>query len=146
MRHSWLGRSPGKSLDLLERQETFVSGCVRRGESFPVCPQKTEHCLSELQRRVRAVAISSDPRDRHELLTLLLLPPRILCASAGHYPHPTGSLCNTPLPGSCDTGTCSLGKHTACLRLLQCHTSLCHLRLSPYSNSDYRSPPSPWPE
>ena len=28
------------------------------------------------------------PRDGHGQLTLLPLPPRILCGSAGHYPHP----------------------------------------------------------
>ena len=35
--------------------------------------------------------------------------PRSLCASAGHYPHPTppGSLCSPPLPGSRDPGTTS---------------------------------------
>ena len=44
-----------------------------------MCPQKAEHCLSGLQRWAQAVAISSDHRDRHTLLTLPLLPPRILC-------------------------------------------------------------------
>ena len=32
-------------------------------------------------------AISTDTRDRHETLRLLPLPPRILCASTGHYPQ-----------------------------------------------------------
>ena len=45
--HSWLGASPGKSLQLLERQETFsclfVSRRARRGDS--------ERRLNELQRR-----------------------------------------------------------------------------------------------
>ena len=72
---------------LPKRQETIVSVCARRGDSFPVCPQKAEHCLNELQRQAQAVAISSDTRDRHEMLMLLLQPPRILCASTGHYPH-----------------------------------------------------------
>ena len=44
--HSWPGGSPGKSLQLLKRQETFscpfVSWHARRGDS--------EHCLNELQR------------------------------------------------------------------------------------------------
>ena len=71
--------SPGKSLDLPKWQETIVSRCVRRGDS--------EHCLNELQRCVWAVAISVDTRDGHEMLRLLLQPPRILCASTGHYPH-----------------------------------------------------------
>ena len=55
------GKESGKSLDLQERQETFVSGCVSRGDSFPVCPQKAEHCLNKLQRWAQDVAISSDP-------------------------------------------------------------------------------------
>ena len=71
---------PGKSLDLPKRQETIISGCVRRGDS--------EHHLNKLQKRVQAAAISSDTRDQHETLTLLLQPPRSLCASTGHYPHP----------------------------------------------------------
>ena len=32
VRHRKPGGSPGKSLDLLKRQETVVSGCVRRGD------------------------------------------------------------------------------------------------------------------
>ena len=72
-------RESGKSLDLPKRQENIVSGCVRRGDS--------EHCLNELQRQARATAISVDPRDGHEMLRLLLQPPRSLCANTGHYPH-----------------------------------------------------------
>ena len=147
MRHSWLGGSPGKSMELPKRQETTVSGCARRGDSFPMCPQKAEHCLSELQRWAQATAISSDFRDRHETLTLLPLPPRILCTSTGQYPptHP-GSLCSPPLPGSEDPGTTSPGKHTARLRLLQCHAGLCRHRLAQHSNYDYHTIPSPRPE
>ena len=81
--HSWPGGRPGKGLQLPKRQETFsclfVSWCARRGDS--------ERRLNELQRRARAAAISADPRDRHETLRLLLLPPRSLCASTGHSPH-----------------------------------------------------------
>ena len=81
--HSWPGGSPGESLQLLKRQETFsclfVSWCARRGDS--------ERRLNELQRRARAAVISVDPRDGHETLRLLLLPPRSLCASTGHSPH-----------------------------------------------------------
>ena len=55
--HSSPGGSPGKSLQLPKRQETFsslfVSWCARRGDS--------EHRLNELQRRARATAISADP-------------------------------------------------------------------------------------
>ena len=35
----------------------------------------------------RAMAIRADTRDRHEMLRLLLQPPRSLCASTGHSPH-----------------------------------------------------------
>ena len=81
--HSWLGGSPGKSLQLPKRQETFsyllVSWCARRGDS--------ERRLNELQRWARAAATSADPRDRHETLRLLLPPARSLCASTGHSPH-----------------------------------------------------------
>ena len=81
--HSWLGGSPGKSLQLPKRQETFsclfVSWHARRGDS--------ELCLNELQRRARAVAISADPSDGRETLGLLLPPPKSLCASTGHSPH-----------------------------------------------------------
>ena len=40
------------------------------------------------------MAISSDTRDGHETLTLLLQPPRILCASTGHYPHLPPGACS----------------------------------------------------
>ena len=69
----------GKNLELPKRQETIVSGCVRRGDS--------EHHQNVLQRRARAAAISADTGDGHETLRLLLQPPRSLCASTGHYPH-----------------------------------------------------------
>ena len=96
-----------------KRQDTIVLGCVRRGDSFPVCPQKAEHCLNELQRWVRAMVISADIRDRHETLTWLLQPPRSLCASTGHYPHlPSWEPVNPPVPGSRDPGTNSPGEHT----------------------------------
>ena len=62
-------------------QETsdFPKGCAKKEDS--------EHCLNELQRLVWAAAISAYIRDGHETLTLLLQPPRILCASTGHYLH-----------------------------------------------------------
>ena len=136
-----------KNLDLLERQETFVSGYTRRGHSFPVCPQKAEQCLSKLQREACVAALSLDPRDRSETLKLLPLTPRILCASTSHYPHPTpGSLCHMPLPGSHDPETTSPGEQKAHLRLMQCHAGLCHCRLALHSNYDYCTPPSPWLE
>ena len=81
--HSWLGGSPGKSLQLPKRQETFsslfVSWSARRGDS--------ERRLNELQKLARAAAISADPRGERETLGLLLPPPRSLCASPGHSPH-----------------------------------------------------------
>ena len=146
MCHSKPEGSPGKSHNLLERQETIVSGCRRRGVSCFMCPQMAEHCRSELQRLAQAMAFISDPRGGHRLLLLPLLSPRVLCASAGHYPHPPRSLCSMPLPGSPDPGTTSLGEHTACLRLLQLHAGLCCCRLTLHSNYDYHTPPSPWPE
>ena len=135
MHHRKPGGSPGKSLDLPQRQETIVSGCVRRGDSG--------NRLNELQRRARATAISSDPRDGHEPLTLLLLPQKILCASAGDYPHPARSLCSMPLPGSHNPGTSSPGEHTVRLRLLQRHVSLYRRSLVPCSNYNYYTPPFP---
>ena len=109
------------------KPETIVSGCVRRGDS--------EHRLNKLQRWAEAAAISADTRDRHETLRLLLQPPRSLCASTGHSLHTSlpGSLCSPPLPGSRDAGTTSPGEHKAHLRLLQCHTGLCHRRLTLHS-------------
>ena len=83
VRHSWPGGRPGDGLQLPKRQETFsclfISCCVRRGDS--------ECRLKELQRRARAAAISTDTRDGHGTLRLLLPPPRSLCASTGHSPH-----------------------------------------------------------
>ena len=121
---------------MTERQETIVLRCTRRGDSCSMCPQKAEHCLRELQRWAQGAAIRSDPRNRHEPLTLQLLPPRILCASAGHYPYPLRSLWSTPLPGSRVPRTNSLREHMACLRMLQCQASLCCQRLSLHSNYD----------
>ena len=135
-----------KSLDLPEREETFVSGYVRRGNSFPVCPQRAEHCLRKLQRWVRAVAISLDARDRHEPLKLWTLPQRSLCESTGHSPHSLREPVQPTTAGSCDLGTTSLGEHMARFRLLQRQASLCHLRLTPHSNYDYRTAPPPRPE
>ena len=75
------------------------------------------------------------PRDRHETLRLLLQPPRSLNASTGHYPYlPSREPVHPPpLPWSRDPGTTSPGEHTSCLRLLQCHASLCCHRLTPHS-------------
>ena len=58
-------------------------------------------------------------------------------------PTPSRILCNTPLPGFCDSGTTSSGEHMACLKLLQRHTRLCCCRLATHSNYDYHTPPSP---
>ena len=81
--HSEPGGSPGKSLQLPKRQETFsclfLSRCTRRGDS--------ERRLNKLQRRARAAAIRADPKDGHETLRLLLPPIKSLCESTGHSPH-----------------------------------------------------------
>ena len=131
------GRESGEKSGPAGEARDHCLGCVRRGDSCSMGPQKAEHHLSELQRRAQAAAISLDPRDGYELLTLPPLSPRILCTNAGHYSHPPGGLCSTPLPGSHDPGTTSPGEHTAHLRLLQCHAGLCHARLAPHSNCDY---------
>ena len=141
------GRESRKKSGPAEEARDHFLRCVRRGDSFPVCPQNAEHHLNELQRRMWATAIISDPRDGHETLTLLLQPPRILCASRGHiHTSPPGSLCSPPLPGSRDPGTSSRGEHTVHLRLFQRHTGLCCCRFAPHSNYNYRTPPSPQPE
>ena len=127
------GREYGKKSGPARLARDLCFGVHEERGFLPMCPQKAEHCLSELQRRARAVAISSDPRDGHKMLTLLLQLPRILCASTGHYRHPLpGSLCSPPLPGSCDPGTTSLGEHTVHLSLLQRHAGLCCCRIAPH--------------
>ena len=97
------GRESGKNSGPTKRQETIVSGCVRRGDSFTVCPQKAEHHLNKLQRLERAMAISLDTRDRHEMLRLLLQPSRILCSSTGHNSHAPPP---PPAPGVCAARHC----------------------------------------
>ena len=81
--HSCLVGSPGKSMQLPKRQETFsclfVSRRARRGDS--------ERRLNKLHRRARATAISAGPRDGREMLGLLLPPPKSLCVSTGYSPH-----------------------------------------------------------
>ena len=80
------------------------------------------------------MAISSDTRDRHETISLLLQPPRspVQAQVTVHTSLP-GRLCSPPLPWSRDPGTTSLGEDTARLRLVQLHGSLCHHRLAPHS-------------
>ena len=144
--HSKPGGSLGKRLQLPKRQETvsclFVSRCARRGDS--------ECHLHELQRRARAAAISTDHRDGHETLRLLLPPRRTLCASTGHYPHrpswepvqPT----TAKLLWSRDnfprrTHGAPHAAATSRLRLLQRHAGLCRRRLAPHP---YPSLPPAW--
>ena len=81
------GRESGKKPGPAKKAIDHCFGCTRRGDSFPMSPKKAEHYLNELQRWARATAISSDTRDGHEALMLLLQPQRILCASTGHYAH-----------------------------------------------------------
>ena len=63
-------RESGKRYGAVEEARDHCFGCVRRGYS--------EHCLNELQRWARATAINVDPTDGHEMLRLLLQPPRSL--------------------------------------------------------------------
>ena len=68
------GRESGKKSGAVREARDHCFGVPKRGES--------EHCLNELQRQARAAAISPDPRDGHEKLSLLLLQlPGSLCAS-----------------------------------------------------------------
>ena len=94
------GSVSGEKSGPVEKQKTFVLGVREERGFLPSMPTEAEHRLSELQRWVRATAISSDPRDGHELLRLLLLPRRILSASTGQYPQHPRSLCSPPLQGS----------------------------------------------
>ena len=87
------------------RDHCFWVHKERRFRTTPKqAPEMAEHCLSKLQRQGQATDIILDSRGGHRLLELLLLPPRILCASTGHYPPPPGSLYSTPLPRSHDPG------------------------------------------
>ena len=128
------GRESGKkSGPAREPRDHCFRVSRERGFLLRVCPEMAEHHLSKLQKQARAAAIISDPRGGHGPLTL---PPRILCASTGHYPHPPGSLYSPPLPGSRGPGPTSPGEHMACLGLLQCHADLCHRRHTLHSTYD----------
>ena len=72
-------RESGKKCGTAKEARDHCFGVCRRGDS--------EHRLNKLQRQARATAISLDARDGHEMLRLLLQPPRSLCASTGHYPQ-----------------------------------------------------------
>ena len=79
---------------LAGRESGKRSGAAEEARDFflPLCFLVREERglrtrLKELQRWVPAAAISTDPRDGHEMLRLLLQPPRSLCASTGHSPH-----------------------------------------------------------
>ena len=95
----------------------------------------TEHCLNELQRSAWATDISVDTRDGHETLTLLLQPPRILCASTGHYPHSPSWEHVQPTTDKVPWSTDSFpGRtHDVPLRLLQNYAGLCCHRLTLHS-------------
>ena len=115
-------------------------GCARRGDSFPVCPQKAENHLNELQRWTRAAAISVYPRDGHETLRLLLQPPKSLGASTDHYPHLPSRESVQPatdrVPGSRDSflgRTHSVPQAGATSRQ----------PLPPQAHPTFRTPPSP---
>ena len=81
------------------------------------------------------MAICMDTRDGDETLRLLLLSTKKPVCK-----HRSPS--TPPLPGACVACHCQgpmiqgqlpLGEHTVHLSLLQCHTDLCHHRLSPHS-------------
>ena len=90
------GRESGKmSAAAEEARDFFLPLCfmARKERGFRVPPKRTpETGVSRSyqhgpQRRARAAVISADHRDGHEMLRLLLPPPRSLCASTGHSPH-----------------------------------------------------------
>ena len=126
---------------LAGRESGKKSGTAKEARDFslPLCFGVREDRglrapLKGARESAQAAAISAHPEDGHETLRLLLQSPRSLCASTGHYPHlPSRSLCSPPLSGSRDPGTTSPGEHTACLRLVQRHTSLCRHRLAQHS-------------
>ena len=109
--------NPGKSLELPESQKTIFLGV---GE---------ENVFRAQLKQASKMAMSHGYQSRHQRRTWnsnTAAAPRTLCASTDHYLHvPPRRLYNRPLPGSCDTGTTSLGRHMARLRLLQCHAGLC---------------------
>ena len=101
------GRESGKRSGAAEQARDFF---------FPLCFLVHEERglrapLKELQRRARAAAINTDPRDGHGTLRLLLQPQEA-CVQAQVTLHtsPPGSLCSPPWPGSRDPGTTSPGE------------------------------------
>ena len=78
-----------------EARDFFLPLCfaVRKERGFRAPPKRTPEMGASHgyqhrpQRWARAAVISADPRDGHEMLRLLLPPPRSLCASTGHSPH-----------------------------------------------------------
>ena len=63
---------------------SLSSSCLSLGSALLAAART--HLWSSFKQR--ATAKSADPRNRQEMLRLLLLPPRSLCVSTGHYPHP----------------------------------------------------------
>ena len=70
------GRESGKDSGTASEARDHCFGMRKKRDS--------EHCLNELQRWTQGAAISVDTRDGHEMLRLLLQPPRSLCAGTGH--------------------------------------------------------------
>ena len=77
------GRRPQTSQKARNSPRTWVG--QKKKENTEA--KKRDGTAPEPPRRAQAAAINADTRDRHEMLRLLLLPPRRLYASIGHYPH-----------------------------------------------------------
>ena len=125
------GRRPQTSQKARNSPRTWVG--QKKKENTEA--KKRDGTAPEPPRRAQAAAINADTRDRHEMLRLLLLPPRRLYASIGHYPHlPSWEPVQPATARVRDPGTTSLGEHTVHLRLVQCHAGLCCYRfaLHPY--------------
>ena len=121
------------------RGERFLPCVPTEGRALPKqVPETGASCGYQLEPQRQAwnantdAAATKNPMCKHRSLST-------------HAPNPE-SLWSPPLPKSLDPGTTSLGEHTACLRLVQCHASLCYQRLTPHSSYDYHTPPSHQPE
>ena len=90
------GRESGKkSAAAEEARDFFLPLCflVHEERGFRAPPKRAPEAGTSrgdqcgTQRRARAAVIGAGPRDGHEMLRLLLPPPRSLCVSTGHSPH-----------------------------------------------------------
>ena len=84
-----------KSAAAEEARDFFLPLCfaARKERGFRAPPKRAPETGASRdyqrgpQRRAQDTVISTDPRDGHEMLRLLLPPPRSLYASTGHSPH-----------------------------------------------------------